>query len=252
MPEIMFQKFPAGSISASSQKFSFDVPSATPRVSCLMVTRGRMQFVKHAYRQYKLQSWPNKELVIVSDNITQPLDDLASSDPGIILVRAAKSSSLGELRNLSIARSTGDFVCQWDDDDLYDPQRISISMGILMKASASAVFLNRVLLWWQQRNLLSISQLRVWEGSIVAARSVVPVYPSLPKREDTEVVNWITQHHSVALFDHPNLYCYRVTGQNTWNEKHFENMFRDASYRFPAEQMRDAFTLPCFAEPENA
>jgi glycosyltransferase involved in cell wall biosynthesis len=251
MSQISFQKFPAGSICASDHKFSIEFPTTTPRVSCVMVTRGRMQFVKHAYRQFKSQLWPNKELVIVSANVTEPLEELASSDSDIILIGAAKSLPLGELRNLSIARSTGDFICQWDDDDLYDPQRLSISMAILMRASVSAVFLSRLLLWWQRRNLLSISHLRVWEASMVAARSVIPVYPSLAKREDTMVANWITQHHSVALIDHPNLYCYQVTGQNTWNDKHFENMFRDASFTFPPEQVSSAFTLPCFAKPQN-
>jgi len=247
MPEITFQKFPAGGVCAADQKFSIDAPSTTPLVSCVMVTRGRMQFVKHAYAQFKAQTWPTKELVIVSDNITEPLEDLASSDSTIVLVKAAKNLSLGDLRNLAIARSTGDFICQWDDDDLYDPQRLSISMGILMRASVSAVFLSRLLLWWQQRNLLGITQIRVWEGSMLAARSVMPVYPSLAKREDTSVANWITQHHSIALIDHPKLYCYRVTGQNTWDEKHFENMFRDASLKFTPEQAKSVLSLPCFA-----
>ncbi|HQT65595.1 MAG: hypothetical protein B7Z75_06030 [Acidocella sp. 20-57-95] len=246
MIDIRFQKFSAGSIAATETVLKFEPTAQTPRVSCLMVSKGNMQFIQSAHRQFKAQTWPNKELVIVSSNISPALRQLAGADPDIVLCEAPAGQSLGELRNISVARASGEFICQWDDDDLYDPQRIAVAMGVLLKASVSAVFLQNLLLWWQARGKLAISVLRLWEGTILAHRSVVPVYPALTKGEDSAVANWITQHHSVALIDCADLYCYRVTGENTWNEAHFEKMFETASRVFAPEEFADVLALPCF------
>ncbi len=246
MADIRFQKFTAGSISATDTVFKFEGHSATPRVSCLMVTKGNMKFIETAYRQFKTQSWPHKELVIVAGTVPASLQQLAAADRDVVLVKAPASQTLGELRNLSIAHAKGEFICQWDDDDLYDPHRLAIMVGVLMQASVSAVFLQRILLWWQARDMLGISVPRVWEGTMVAHRSSVPIYPALTKGEDTAVANWILQHHSVALIDCADLYCYRVTGENTWHAAHFEKMFETASRIFAPEEFAGVLALPCF------
>ena len=94
---------------------------------------------------------------------------------------------------------------------------------------------------------MCISPSRVWEGSLLARRSVMPVYPALKKGEDTTVTKWITEHFPVALIDCPQLYCYRITGQNTWNEAHFESLFAAANKHFKPEEFGGVFALPCFA-----
>lgn len=217
-------------------------------VSCLMVTRGNMNLIRASYDSFSSQSWKHKELIIVCDNVTEELRNLAASNPHEVrLVEAPPGNLLGDLRNLSVARCRGDFICQWDDDDLYDPNRIAISMRILSQASVDAVFLNSWLMWWEARRLLAVSPVSAWDGSMLARRSVVPIYPSLAKGEDNFVTNWICRNHPVALIEYPQLYLYRVTGENTWDEQHFERLFRSASRIFSTAELDEAFKLPCFA-----
>lgn len=258
MRNIPFTRFSAGTAPAKRdvEHCTFD-DSAPDRllVSCLMVTRGNIGLIRSSYDSFKAQTWKHKELLIVCDNVTSELRALAGSDPHEVrLIESPAGSTLGDLRNLSVARSRGDFICQWDDDDLYDPNRISVSLRVLSQASVDAVFLSAWLMWWEARALLAVSPRSVWDGSIFARRSVVPIYPSQAKGEDNFVTNWICRNHPVALIEQPQLYLYRITGANTWNAQHFERLFRHASKTFQAAEIEEAFKLPCFrfAHPNTA
>ena len=217
-------------------------------VSCVMVTRGDMNLIRESYRAFKSQSWKNRELVIVSENVTDELRSLARGDSDEVkLVEVHKgTTTLGDLRNLSVARSRGDFVCQWDDDDLYDPDRISICMKVLIESSSDAVFLSRCLLWWKSMGRVAISPVRVWEPSIFARRAVLPIYPSIGKGEDSVVTDWIARYHPISIIDYPQLYCYRVTGNNTSSVDHFEMWFSHATRVFKENEFAAVYKLPCF------
>ncbi len=256
MKSIPYQKFSPGTAPNASglQICRFDdLAEEKQLVSCLMVTRGNMELIRQSYRSYKSQSWKHRELVIVSENVSDELRCLADDDCGEIrLVEVPKGSfTLGDLRNLSVARSRGDFICQWDDDDLYDPDRISISMKVLIESSVEAVFLYRLLLWWESRGRLSISSSRVWEGSIFARRSAISIYPSFAKGEDSIVTERIIRNNPVSLINYPQLYCYRVTGKNTCDVNHFENWFNHSSKVFKEEEFEAVFKLPCFRFANN-
>lgn len=211
-----------------------------------MVTRGNPALVASSLACYRAQTWQNKELVVVCDRVTAELRDLLKNEKDVRLVEVTQTLSLGDLRNLSVAASTGTYVCQWDDDDLYDPRRIAAQMGVLTAAGAMAVFLKRWLIWWPARDTLVVSGKRVWEGSMLAHRSVVPIYPSIARSEDTWVAKWVTGYHTTALVDCPQLYCYRVTGENTWNEAHFEKLVAAATRTLSDDEKRSALRLPCF------
>jgi glycosyltransferase involved in cell wall biosynthesis len=251
MKNIPYQRFPAG-VAMDASIHCFQGGAYTPpKVSCLTVTRGNIDFLKTAYQSFKFQTWPNKELVIVCDAPSPEFKTMVESDEEVIYVEIQAGLSLGELRNLSISKSTGDFVCQWDDDDLYAPERISVSMGVLLESSVDAVFLNSWVVWWMERNLMCISPSRIWEGSMLARRSIMSIYPSLKKGEDSVVTKWIIQNFPVAVIDYPQLYCYRITGHNTWNDAHFESLFSAASKHFKPEEFNQVFALPCFASLQS-
>jgi hypothetical protein len=42
------------------------------------------------------------------------------------------------------------------------------------------------------------------------------------------------------------LYCYRVTGENTWKAKHFDKLFDQATWTFKKEEFGEVFKLQCF------
>ena len=213
----------------------------------MMVTRGNIKLVRTAYQCFKSQTWRRRELVIICDDVSEELRKLADADKAEVrLFEVPTGLKLGDLRNLAVARSSGEFLCQWDDDDLYDPNRVWAAMQVFSKSDVDAVFLNRWMIYWEQRNLLAISGSRYWEGSIIAKRFVFPVYPSIQKSEDTIVTRWILNKNSIAVLDFPQLYCYRITGENTWGDDHFEMLISKATKVFERHEIANVLSLPCF------
>lgn len=97
------------------------------KISCVMVTRGNFDLIKKSIFCYLNQTYRNKELIILSqgeDNemLKVYLKDLGRRD--IPLMKCSPKMFLGAMRNLAIELTTGEMICQWDDDDLYHPRRI--------------------------------------------------------------------------------------------------------------------------------
>ncbi len=121
-------------------------PGAQPLVSCLMVTRGRLFPARFAVDCFRAQGWASRELVLVCDAPGTAIEAYCRElgDERIRLVYpSTPAASLGELRNLSLEAARGDWVCQWDDDDLYHPDRIALGMQALLALGADAMFLQR-------------------------------------------------------------------------------------------------------------
>ena len=203
-----------------------------PLVSCLMVTRGRLFPARFAVDAFRSQTWPERELVLVCDAPGTPIEAhcRALDDPRIRVVTPDRpAGSLGELRNLSLRAARGDWICQWDDDDLYHPQRLELGMLLLQSMQADAMFLSRWLLWSPGARRLGVSGAREWEGSMLARRAAVPDYPGLARGEDTEVMHAMLRRGRIALVDAPWLYTYVQTGANTWTARHFEAIWEAAT-----------------------
>jgi glycosyltransferase involved in cell wall biosynthesis len=211
---------------------------ANPQVSCLMVTRGNLELLKYSLACYRRQTYPNRELVIVTapeagEKVNSFIAEQELSD--VIVCVAPPGLTLGDHRNLAAARAGGWIVATWDDDDLCDPMRLQLSVQALRQTDTMATILARLLLWWPQRKLAAISQRRVWEQSMVTWRYYLPIYPSLPRNEDL-VTRSLVNRHKWAALDCPLLYIYAVTGRNTWDVAHFEGMFSRAECCFAGDE----------------
>jgi glycosyltransferase involved in cell wall biosynthesis len=205
-------------------------------ISCLMVTRGDPHRLRHAIRGFQAQTHPRTELVIVTDKPEQRLQLLRSEFPASnirwVFIEARPGLTLGELRNRSIDAANGDYVAQWDDDDLHDPSRLQHQLGAILAGKAHAVLLTRWTIWWPQQRRLFISGRRTWEGSLMCERSLMPRYPALSKGEDTPVIRAVMNNLQVALLDAPRLYTYVIHGHNTWDVEHFEKIYQAVSADF--------------------
>ncbi len=217
-------------------------------VSALMVTRGDIDYISRSIGMFVAQTWPHKELIIVTDHPSERMRELINGYSGLIsLIEAPPGLCLGDYRNISVARARGQFVCQWDDDDFYHRDRISAMMTVLLEANVDAVFLSRWLMRWESRRLIAVSNSRVWEGSLLARRHAIRVYPSMSRGEDTVMVNNLLRTSIVATADAPHLYCYSVTDRNTWNSRHFEDLFRVANHIISGDDYQRAVeSLECF------
>lgn len=220
-----------------------------PLISCLMVTRGRAARLEVAIGCFARQTYPNRELVIVCDSPALPQDDpleraiRAAGCPNIRLVRVDAAgrqggATLGELRNIAVDHAAGRYVCQWDDDDLYDPCRLEMQQRVLAAAGAQACLLGRWMIWWPGEDRLAVSGERDWEGSLLCETAVMPRYPALRRGEDTPVVAQLRRSARVVRMDLPRLYTYVVHGGNTFGTPHFEVHWQTAAVRFDGDRCR--------------
>ncbi|MBA4742248.1 MAG: glycosyltransferase [Azoarcus sp.] len=207
-------------------------PADAPLVSCLMVTRNRAPTARLAIDAFLRQTWPARELVILDDGEDDALrNHVATLDDARIRIFRPDGprANLGELRNRAVALARGEYVCQWDDDDLYDPARIASQMAALYALRAEACFLERWTIWWPAQDRLALSTRRVWEGSMLCLKAKLPPYPALARGEDSPVADHILAHGRVVLLDQPRLYLYVVHGANTFGAEHFDRHWEGAT-----------------------
>ena len=175
-----------------------------PLVSCLMVTRGDMARTRLSIDQFKRQTYESRELVVVCDRIDEDLKTLIrQSGDDVRLIAVGPGLTLGELRNISVQEARGDIVCQWDDDDLYATKRIEHGVGAMLQASADALFLRQLFIWWPAQLVLSLTGSRIWEGSMIAFKRAVGSYPALARDEDTMMVDAMVRTSAIAVLDDP-------------------------------------------------
>jgi glycosyltransferase involved in cell wall biosynthesis len=207
--------------------------TALPLVSCLMVTQqARAAVAPRAVRAFNRQTYPHRELVIVSVDDAASLTALVRSPGRVRFIRAPRSATLGDLRNLAVDRAAGAFVAMWDDDDWCHPRRLDRQLMALRASDAQACLLARCTFVHEARQEFVV--VHAWPhtcyATIVAHRAAMPRYPPLPRGED----HVIRSLHVVTV-DEPGLYVRTLHGANTCDVDHArELMHRLTSYRLPA------------------
>ena len=151
-------------------------------------------------------------------------DSIQNAGRLVRIYTAPVALKLGDLRNMGIARARGSLICQWDDDDLHHSQFLDYMVGFMNANGVGVACLKQWTIWWPGRRQFALSQYRFWEGSMVADRSLIPIYPSLEKGEDTLVAEAMARWRAFVAVEAPHLYVYVVTGENTWGERHMESM----------------------------
>ena len=199
-------------------------------VSCVMVSRGNVEILRHSVDCFLRQTYENLELVVILQNMSHDLRSYFDSLKNVgrpmrihTVPAAAAALTLGDLRNMAIARSRGRIICQWDDDDLHHSRYVDYMVGFMEANVVDVAFLMQCTMWWPGRRQFALTKIRLLEGSMVADRSVIPIYPRLGKGEDTFVMNAVRRHAIVAVRA-PQLYVYTITGENTWDEQHLERI----------------------------
>ncbi len=204
-------------------------------MSCLMVSRGRLVPGRYAMECFLRQTYSNRELVVVVDDPAAGIRAhvRALNDARIRLVElSTQTRTLGELRNIAIECAGGEYICQWDDDDLYAPDRIEIQMAALLETGSAACVLRRWTIWWPDAGRLAISGARIWEGSILARKRDLPRYPAVRRGEDTEAVEALAARAPIVSLDAPGLYVYVHHGGNTFGLAHFTAIYNFSRQRW--------------------
>jgi glycosyltransferase involved in cell wall biosynthesis len=212
-----------------------------PKISCIMITNDRPLIACKAVDCYQHQTYRNRELVIIDDGSDPTLEQYVESlcDKTVRFIRLeSEGKALGDLRNMAVKEASGEYVAQWDDDDLSDPYRLEIQMAAIQISNCEVCLLLSHMIWFPERQRLAVSNQRFWESSFVCLKRCVPAYPSLRKGEDTEVIENILLHHRAICIDNPRLYLYIFHGGNTFEEAHWDEYWQAASktYEGPTYQ----------------
>lgn len=211
----------------------------TERISCLLVTKGRLDMLKRSIAYYLKQSWPNKELIVVNDGVPElqdairsHVDDLKRQD--IRYIFHPTRLTLGHLRNISVKAASGDVLCQWDDDDFYHPHRLEKQFSHMKGCNADASFFfdvfnyfadSRELFWtdwsFQRTQAPDLGH----PGTLMCRRSVSLQYPmdgeSAVRGEDAVVqIDLYRRCKVVGLREAGFLYTYVYHGMNTFERSH--------------------------------
>ena len=216
------------------------------QISCLMVTQAsRFAWARMAVLDFCAQTHAACDLLIVHDSgpaFTDALHQWMDADPVCAPARARiavtgvpAGQSLGALRNQSVRMATGEFVCQWDDDDRYHPMRLALQVAKLRSADADFCFLSDQLHGFVPEQLLCWDDwhseaypLNFVQGTLLGKRSKMPAYPELARGEDTGLCLSILAagHRITRLRHHGWCYIYTYHGGNVWDAQHHQAISR--------------------------
>jgi glycosyltransferase involved in cell wall biosynthesis len=221
-------------------------PDSRPLISCLMVTRQRPAMAKRAIDCFGAQDYSPRELVIVSDGYEE-YEDLREygtrvCGPGLVMSWADRGARpLGELRNQAVELARGDVICQWDDDDLSHPRRLSAQFEQMCRDGAGACFMTEYLqLFMRTRSLYWCDWTRsrglplpspTLPGTLMCYKRVAPAYPEtgpLSRRSgDAYVMRSLLKSERVARLSGLGwLYVYVSHSSNIWDESHHLDIVR--------------------------
>lgn len=137
------------------------------------------------------QTYPNRELLIVSDG--DEIRDLTEGSERVRLIHLSEMRQIGAKRNFGCKRAAGDVICHFDDDDYSAPERIASQVAALEAHPDKAVtgyhsmkFQNDSGQWWKYSNGLhyalgtSLCYRRDWQ--------LAHPFPALQVGEDTAFV----------------------------------------------------------------
>jgi glycosyltransferase involved in cell wall biosynthesis len=213
-----------------------------PLISCVCVTKDRFELFKKSIFCYLNQNYQNKNLIILSQSnddtnkkIEKYIKDLSRDD--ILFLAAPTMLTLGAMRNTSIELATGEIICQWDDDDLYHPNRLTNQYKCLKSdnrnvASLYSNFLkyfanSKEVYWCDWLNESEYSH-RFLCGSVMFYKSLFHMWENFyPERgaqscceEDLNVLEKLMLKGSIAPVLDGNEYVYVYHGVNTYDLDH--------------------------------
>lgn len=202
-------------------------------VSCVCVTKNVKDLVHRSIDCFLKQTYKNKELILLYETDNPDTDFFTKfanehTNIKLIAVPVEPKKTLGELRNIAIEASSGEYFMQWDDDDWYNPDRINYQMSQLDGSKAN--ILSRWIFFDMVTKKAYLSHVRKWEGSILCAKEIFmnsEKYPHWSKSEDNCFINSIDKH--IRVINQPYIYVYVYHTNNTWHYYHFLNNFRHST-----------------------
>lgn len=218
-------------------------------VSCVCISRGYLDHVAATIRCFESQTYPEKELVVVHQGISD--EAIGLFEKAGARVRHVPDVALGLLRNIAAEESQGTYVCNWDDDDWSAPDRIEVQLKALHQAwrEAHACVFRNYILWDEPNGLFykSFPRATGWESSLLVERSVLLRlrYPPVNLGEDRQLMSRMATSHRVLVLNEPGKYVYRFHGRNACSDEHFKRLFAGSELLSKEEQIAWKTRIEC-------
>ncbi|GGO98553.1 glycosyltransferase family A protein [Stakelama pacifica] len=197
-----------------------------------MVTANRAALAARAVNCFLSQTWGNRELVVIDDGAEDYTPLFVAIPPGRITYRKVEKlphNTLGTLRNLSLDVAKGDLIAQWDDDDWYHPDRLTVQAAAL-GLGRDVCLLGGTLMhldspeWFDHPYVGTLNP--GVPGTILHRARSDARYPDERRGEDTVFLdNW--PRDALSIIDAPHLFLRAFHGSNTWERQHFTRRIRN-------------------------
>lgn len=116
-----------------------------PSVCCVMLTRNRPLLRERALKCFDVQTYENKDVVILDTS------DGIGHDPH------PSNLTIGELRNMALGLTTSsEIIIHFDDDDYSHPNRIAEQVALLQSSGADCVGYSDMLFWDSRRAMIRV------------------------------------------------------------------------------------------------
>jgi glycosyltransferase involved in cell wall biosynthesis len=195
-------------------------------ISCLTVTNNRYKLLLKSIDMFNKQTFEKKEMIIVyystdKDTIDNVVNKIKQDNIHFHIYDPKDNLTLGEIRNYSVEKANGDYICIWDDDDIFHPERLQAQFDNLKGYNTCT--LAREIKYEIFFDKITITPFREkgWENSLLCKKEFMTKYGKLNLGEDTEMLEKL---ENVNVIDQPHLYTYIFHGMNTISKIHFDKI----------------------------
>jgi glycosyltransferase involved in cell wall biosynthesis len=185
----------------------------TPVVSVVVSTWQRPVLLRDTLESFRTQTLRDIEVLVVSDGPSAEDEAVVASlrDPRFISLSCAHHGRPAPARNVGLSHARGEFIAFCDDDDLWEPGKLSAQLSALRRQPSAALCFTGLLdmsgsgvvrgrrrsppHWydrWPRLGYLSLPGYYIAPSSVMAPRTIVREVggfdeePLLRGREDTE------------------------------------------------------------------
>jgi teichuronic acid biosynthesis glycosyltransferase TuaG len=121
-----------------------DVPNLNNRVSIITPIYNSEEFIVDTIESVISQSYKNWELIIIddcsTDNSLQLIQKYIDLDERISLFINKENSGAAVSRNLGLKKSSGNFICFIDSDDLWNPLKLETQLNFMLNNNFAISF----------------------------------------------------------------------------------------------------------------
>jgi len=122
-------------------------------------TETRHKFHETLWQCFSVQAWPDKELVVVEtyhNRASEFFQTLAKKDSRVVYIKFKRPRdedwSIGTKRNIGAHVASGEFIANFDDDDLYAPSYLTTMIGQIEMRKSQAITLSSWFVFNNQTN----------------------------------------------------------------------------------------------------